>query len=216
MPKNLVTILESIALSGEDLIEISSKMGNPDVSWMLYDDLDKVSKIEELFTNGITCVFLLLQIRHTDGVQSVGHWVALSILEDGTTIYYDPYGLSINEDLLITKEPDLILKLLQNKNVDINDRQHQSIKHETNVCGRHCCLRSIFHFLTNRQYHETVIAPLIESKQVANPDIMISLITGLLSRSDDVVLKILQPKKTVPRSRTHKNTVSRQLGGSVA
>lgn len=215
MPKDIVSLLESIPLSGDDLITIATKMGNPDVSWMLYDDLADVRKIEDLFQNSVNTVFLLLQIRHTDGVQSVGHWVALSMLEDGTTIYYDPYGLSVNEDLLITSEPDFILKLLKNRNVDVNKFQHQDLKHETNVCGRHTCLRSIFHFLTNNQYNDTIIAPLIKTKQVANPDILISLITGFLSKSDDVVLKILQPKQSVVRSRTHKNTVSRQLGGSI-
>ena len=215
MPADLINILESIPLSGEDLITIASKMGNPNTTWMLYDDLDGVNRIEDLFADDINTVFVLLRIRHTNGVESVGHWIALSILEDGTMVYYDPYGLSPQEDLIITKEPDLLSRLLVNKKIDVNKFQHQDIKHETNVCGRHTCLRSIFHLLTNNQYNDTVIAPLIKTKQVANPDILISLITGLLSKSDEVVLQILKPKVSAPRTKTHKNTVSRQLGGSV-
>ena len=215
MPENLIQILEDTPLSGEDLITIATKLGNPNTAFMLYDDLENVSRIEDLFQNSVNSVFLLFQIRHDNGVQSVGHWVALSMLEDGTTIYYDPYGLSISEDLVITSEPDFILRLLNNKNVDVNDRQHQDIKTETNVCGRHCCLRSVFHLLTNDQYHEIIIAPMIKSKQVANPDVMIALITGLLSSSDDIVFQILSPKRPAVRSISHKNTVSRQLGGSI-
>lgn len=228
MPKDLVILLEDIPLSGDDLLEISEKMGNPDVGWVLYDDLQKINDLDELPKiarakleregDTLNTVFVLLQIKHTDGIQSVGHWVTLSKSGD-TIIYYDPYGLSISQDLIVTGEPDLLSRLLKGKKVDVNSFKHQNIKHETNVCGRHCCLRSIFHFLSNKDYNDDIIRPMIDNKEVKDSDVMISLITGLLSKSDEIVKKILTeritPTLTDETRITRVRDSFRGLGGSV-
>lgn len=202
---SIVINLEQIPLSGDDLIEISSKMGNSNVAWMLYDDLVNINNISELFQGDINTVFVLLQITHTNEVSSVGHWVNIMRDNDDNLSYYDPYGLSMNEDLIVTKEPDLLTRLLKGRNIDENSFRHQSFKHETQVCGRHCCLRSIFNFLTNKEYDANIIQPLIVSKQVKDPDVLVSLITGLLSKSDDVIKQILindsTPETRVPSNR---------------
>lgn len=209
---SIVINLEKIPLSGDDLIEISSKMGNSDVSWMLYDDLANINDISELFQGNINTVFLLLQITHTNEVSSVGHWVNIMIDGNDNISYYDPYGLSINEDLIVTKEPDLLSRLLKGRRVEESTFRHQSFKHETQVCGRHCCLRSVFNFLNNKEYNDNVIQPLIVSKQVKDPDVLVSLITGLLSKSDDVIKQILI-NDPMPETRVSSNRFS--LPGSI-
>ncbi len=216
---DLIQKLETIPLSGQDLIEICTKLGNPDVMWMLYDDLSEIRSLDELFQGGINTVLLLLQIKHEDGIQSVGHWVALmDNKKSENVIYYDPYGLSINEDLQITNEPDLLSRLLSGKNVDINHFRHQNIKSEVNTCGRHTCLRSVFYFLSNKDYNDDIIMPPIKNKEVRDADIMISLITGLLSKSDEVVKKILT-ERISPERETERITRVRDsfrgIGGGV-
>ncbi len=223
--QDIVIKLESIPLTGMDLIQISSKMGNSNVDWILYDDLANVKSLDELFSGDnnrqrLNSIFVLLQIRNSNGIESVGHWICLidQISESGETIiYYDPYGLSINEDLVITKEPDLLSRLLKGKKVDISHFRHQNIKNETQVCGRHCCLRAIFHFLSNKDYNDDIMMPPIKNKEVKDADIMISLITGLLSKSDEVVKKIVS-ERIIPEKKQTRITRDRDrfkgLGGS--
>lgn len=195
---NLVRELEKIPLTGNDLIIQSKKMGNANVGWILYDDLVKFETIDQLLATKNT-MFILLQIKNKGDIDEIGHWISVSKDSSGQTQYYDPYGLSIEEDLAATGESGILLGLIKNSsnhsNINVNKIQHQELRNEVNVCGRHTVVRSIFHYLNNDQYNSLVIVPLIRSKQVHNPDVLVALMTAFLTNTDNVAKQFFLEKK---------------------
>lgn len=198
MSDNLINELEKIPLSFEDLYEIYNKLSNvkDKIRVMLYDDLEKIKTINELFNNGgewyVGCILLLT--LHNSG-SSVGHYIALVNHYDKKKIYYyDSYGLSIEQDLGLAHEHRFIYRLLAGQNVQINPYRHQKFINNVNDCGRMCCLRLLFYHLDNIQYHNLVFKP-IKSRYHIDEDAIVSLITGLLSKSDDVLIKFFNKDK---------------------
>ena len=225
----LVLEIEKIPLSGQDLVDQSVKMGNPNVRWMFYDDLSKFRHIDEVFMlnrqtgwHKYNTVYLLLEIRN-HSQSTVGHWIALIIDSEKNFAlsYYDPYALTIEQDLMVTGEKDLLTNLLSGMYVDVNSFQHQKFKNEVQVCGRHTVVRGLFHFYTNKQYNDVVIAPLIKTRQVCDADTLVSLLTAFLSKSDEVVRMFFKKKASSldhsPVDERHASLPSKGLGmgGSV-
>ena len=199
---SIVQNIEAVPLTGDDLIMITNKMGNNKVKWIQYLDLQKFESIDQLFeinrqTNEhrFNSVFILIDIRDGQTIQPIGHWINLSIIFNrvgGITVsYYDPYGLSINEDLLISMQPDLFHKLLRREKLDVNTSRHQQFKSFLQNCGRHCCVRSIFHFLNNKQYNDLIHKD-ITKHNVRNADVFVSVMTAFLAKTDEVILNMLQ------------------------
>lgn len=186
---NLNSDLTQIPLSGEDLIEICMKLSKPknQMAWITYDGLQDVNSLDDLFVGETNSVFILL----TPPNEQIGHWITLGKNQHGY-FYFDPYGFSIEEDLKIVRANDRLLMLLQGLLIDVNTFKHQELGNsmETdNTCGRHDCVRAFFYHLTNRQYNDLVIRPLIDNKLVNNADTIVNLLTAFLSKSDQVVAK---------------------------
>lgn len=184
--------LTKIPLSGDDLIDITTKLGKDrnEMAWITYDGLHMFNSIEEVFNNNkIDTLFILMQPPG----EPVGHWITLGLNSEGGIYYYDPYGLSIEEDIKITKSDDILLQFLQGRMVDVNTFAHQKLGtdngSEINTCGRHDCSRAFFGHLTNKEYNDRVIQPLISSKKVNDADTIVNLLTAFLSNSDKVVEK---------------------------
>ena len=177
---NLVSRLENIPLTGEDLCEMVRKLGNHGVRVYKYDDLSRIKTPDQLFGNSNT-VLLLLQIK--SGHQSIGHWVAV-VRNDAGYFYYDPYGLSVEQDMKLTGEKNYINIIFSSTKLRINHHRHQLFKDHVNTCGRHCVLRSLFHSLSNSQYNDKVIKPLIRNHIISNADAFVSLMTAFLDNSD--------------------------------
>ena len=198
---NFVTKLEAIPLSGDDLLEQASKLGKDEshMSWIVYNDLMGVNSLEELFSGGLNSIFVLLQITNSSGgMADVGHWILLSIDDQRNLSYFDPYGLSIDQDLALTMEPRTILDLIGSMKVDVNRFRHQMFRDSVNTCGRHTVLRALFNFMSNKEYNDIIIHPVVQKKLVRNADVMANLITGFLSMSDDVVRKFFRGKSDRP------------------
>ena len=73
---DLIDDLTKIPLSGDDLIDITTKLGKDKskLAWITYDSLTEVNSIMELFKDGqIESVFILIQPPG----QPIGHWVTL-------------------------------------------------------------------------------------------------------------------------------------------
>lgn len=196
---DLVDDLTRIPLTGDDLIEIASKLGakKEQMGWITYSKLDDISNINQLFENGVICVYILIQ---PEG-QSIGHWVLLAKNKHGL-LYYDPYGLSESEDAAIAMN-DRLPKLLKNMQVDVNDVQHQKFGTDAkgdviNTCGRFTATRCFFSWMTNKEYDQKIIQPLIRNKHVDDADTFINLLTGFLSDSDMVVETFLMQKGKDP------------------
>lgn len=184
---DLVDDLTKIALSGEDLIDIVSSLGKPksEMRWITYDDLHKVGSLANLFEE-VDTVFILI----TPPMEAVGHWVTLGFNQEGI-YYYDPYGLTIQEDIKITRSDDILLQLLRGRDVDVNTFKHQKFGSNKgdpiNTCGRHDAVRAFFGYLSNKDYNNRVIAPLIDRREVKDADTVVNLLTAFLSGSDKVV-----------------------------
>ena len=186
---NLITDIEKIPLDGIDLRSMANKLGNNSVRAILYDNLSGIT-LDELFAE-VNTVFVLYQIKNRSekGKAVVGHWV--SLIKNGQSLsYYDPYALSISQDLHITGEPDHFKRLFNGKRVDVNNHRHQRFQDEVNTCGRHCVSRSIFWALSNAEYNN-LIQPIVQGNLVSSPDVFVSILTMFLDDSDKVVLQMV-------------------------
>lgn len=184
---SLLTNAEKVPLSGDDLIQIANALSLKEVSWMLYDDLAKFDNIKDVFKNNIA-IYVLLQIKNqeTGGTESVGHWITMIYHKDADVYYYfDPYGLSISQELSLTHEPSTITRFTAQANFQVNNIKFQKYSDEVNTCGRHCVLRSVFFHLTHQQYNDKIMVPL---KNKLNPDEVVSLICGLIAKDDRVLI----------------------------
>ena len=191
---DLIDDLTQIPLSGDDLIDIATKLGKErsTMAWITYSSLNDISSIDELFKNGqIDSVFILIQ---PEG-ENIGHWVTLGSNEYGI-FYYDPYGIDIEQDAKIAQSNRLLDLLMSTSDlVDVNKFMHQKFGtndgHVINTCGRHDSVRAFFSYMTNEEYNQKIIMPLIIRKKVKNPDIVVNLLTAFLSDSDKVVEQFL-------------------------
>jgi len=188
--------LEEIPLDGNDLITMSTKLGNPKCKWMVYDDLARMNTIEALFEEGNNTMYILLQIQSEDGNQ-IGHWISIIKYDTkaGNTSgfeygHYDPYGFTIDEELSFTHAKPLLTNLLTGVRFEENRVRHQQFTNRTtsiNTCGRHTVSRSVFYYLTNKDYNNLIIKPVLSKNDVRNPDVMVAVLTGFLPPNDDPV-----------------------------
>lgn len=193
---DLVDDLTKIPLSGDDLIEITTKLGRNknEIGWITYSSLNDISNIQQLFPAPVRCVFILIQPEGS----TIGHWILLAKNPTGL-FYYDPYGLSVEEDAMIAKN-NRLPQLLKNINVDVNSTQHQKFGKDSkgnviNTCGRFTAARCFFSQLSNKEYNQKIIQPLLRNKHVDDADTFINLLTGFLSDSDKVVKTFITREK---------------------
>lgn len=182
---DLIARIEEIPLTGDDLTTMSQKLGNNNTHFVFYEDLATIGNLKELFGRSNT-VFILFQIREQGGIAAIGHWAALIKNRHGV-VYYDPYGLALSEDIALGGEPNWLDRLLRGTRVDINKIRHQRFRKDVNTCGRHTVSRALFYFMTNAEYDQLVIRPLIDGRSVADGDVYVSLLTAFLDESDMVV-----------------------------
>lgn len=189
---NLVEKIEELPLSGDDLLVMAREFDIQDAKWMLYDDLRNYGDIRELFKDAHV-IYILMQI-HGDAGNSVGHWITLIFHEDRDIYYYfDPYGLSIAEDLKITHEESYIISLMSQIDYQENVIQHQKFRDETATCGRWCVFRSIFKHLDNNEFDHLVVKPAL--RYVKDGDVLVSLVTGLINQTDRVLISFFNKKE---------------------
>ena len=191
---DLINQLEIIPLSGDDLLDMVAKMGNKKTTWIEYDSLSSIRSINELFgvdpmtgNKTLNSVFVLLQIHNDSAKPVVGHWIVLTLDDHNRLSYYDPYALTIEQDIKVTGESNLLPRLLKGIQVDVNRFQHQKFKDAVQTCGRHTAIRAFFHFMSNQEYNDQVIMPLLRKKEVKDADTFANLMTAFLSKSDLVV-----------------------------
>lgn len=196
---NLVQRIEAIPLDGSDLVTMATKMGNPKTTWMLFSGLEKFETIDQVFglqrasgAHMFNTVFVLIGIENAAGMNQTGHWITLSFDAKLQFQYYDPYALTINQDLVASGTmTDVFSRLLNGQNVNVNQHQHQKFKEALQNCGRHTAVRSVFHFMNNDQYNALVIAPIVKHN-VSDADTFVSIMTAFLAKTDDVIRMMFQ------------------------
>ena len=136
---------EDIYLSDQDILRICDHK----CKVLLYSDLEKYDDIDSMLApHG--AVVILYQLE-----QNVGHWVTVMKRGSKHIEVFDPYGMSIDQELQFSqynlrrhngmRVPHLT-HLLDNSpyTVVYNDTQLQQFKHHVNTCGRWCALRVRF------------------------------------------------------------------------
>ncbi len=183
--ESLVSDLEEIPLSGCDLVAMATKLGNPHTVYIdEYDTLKHMKSLEDLF-GGANTAFILLDIfSDRQPMEHIGHWVALC-LGDRAIQFFDPYGNSLEKDLELTGEEPYLQKLLYGYKVEENKHKLQKNSDDVNTCGRHCSVRALFHFLSNDEYYDRVIEPMLKQRLVKSPDVFVSLMTAFLGCESD-------------------------------
>ncbi len=183
--ESLVNGLEGIPLSGCDLVAMATKLGNPHTRYIdEYDTLKDIKSLEELFADA-NSVFILLDIfSDREPMAHIGHWVVLC-LGDRAIQFFDPYGNSLERDLELTGEEPYLQKLLYGYKVEENKHKLQKFNDDVNTCGRHDVVRALFHFLSNDEYYDRVINPVLKQRLVKSPDVLVTLLTAFLGCESD-------------------------------
>ena len=140
-------------------------------------DYDVLNTVED-FSKPI--IFLLQKNN-----RGVGHWVCLLFHDAIKRIeFFDSYGNSFKENLLISNEPNYLYHIIENKinqgyTYHENDIQLQKLNAETNTCALHCVLRVLMKNLNNEEYAKMLLEYSKKHKQNVDATV-VSLLFGML------------------------------------
>jgi hypothetical protein len=141
------------ALSDQDLQKIYPG------SFYIYNDLDRVDDINDLFINNDVC-YILIETNKTNN----GHYFCL--IKRGMMIeQFDSYGLPIEEQKAFVKPQLLdknnhITRLLLNSPYKVSYNEHEFQDYSDNdiaTCGRWCCLRGMYKDLPLSKFKDMVV-----------------------------------------------------------
>jgi len=171
---NFLLNAEQVDLTGQDIINIT----NNDVSIMEYSQLQMINDINDLFIN-VNCVALLYETK-----KDYGHWTAIIKHNENTIEFFDPYGLSPDEELkyasyhVRTNEDGLLVPHLSylfkisGFNIIHNKVRVQKFLPDVNTCGRHIALRIKFKKTALNRY-----LSLLMHNRFYDPDLWVTALT---------------------------------------
>ena len=144
---------ERFDLTGEDIHRITDGKTNI----IDYPDLENVNNLEEVL-NPYGAVVLLYETK-----KNFGHWVCLLDMGNKNLEFFDPYGLKVDEELLLSDfhlrqhqgqpAPHLTALIEQGGyNVVSNTKRLQKFLEHTNTCGRWVSLRVRFRDSTLKEF----------------------------------------------------------------
>jgi len=158
MVKKFIDILESLDHIPISVSDFKKLVGTTE--FVIFHQLNRYSSLEELFTkHGSVIPMIILQ---TD---KFGHFVILIKKSDKQAIFYDSYGMNLDELLKIqtktwkeSRGVNFLKELEKNSNmtIDYNRFKHQEqTKGDFEaVCAYHSSMRSRFPKLSNDQYND--------------------------------------------------------------
>ena len=164
---------ESISLSDSDIMKICDN----NVVIHLYHDLAQFQTIDEaLGEHG--AMIVLYQAEST-----FGHWVSVFRVDNNTLEFFDSYGFKIDTELPFfpfnlrvhrgIKVPHLT-HLIQDSNYRVisNDIDFQTIRKDSNTCGRYASLRIKMRETPLREFQALLL-----NNPNDNPDFYVSALT---------------------------------------
>ena len=166
---DLINRAESISLSDSDIMKICDNK----VNIHLYEDLAKFQTIDEAL-GPHTSMIILYQSKKLDG-----HWISVFKVDNNTLETFDSYGFKLDSQLpffeynLRQGVPHLT-HLIQNSNYKLitNDIDFQTIRKDSNTCGRYASLRVKMRETPLKEFQ----ALLLNNKD-NNPDFYVSSLT---------------------------------------
>lgn len=157
---NLINEAEDAPLSFK---QISTILGADKkyCGFYMYDSLRTVTPAS-FFSK--PCAIILLQNKRSG--DPTGHFFA--ILQHRNFIeHFDSYGFTIEQELKITGEEDFIVKLLneQGKKVTETKYKFQSLKNDSETCGRWCAARVKMRDMLPTEFHDFFEKPVVSKDQ---------------------------------------------------
>ena len=133
----LIKDAEDVSLSTSDLVKITE--GKSKI--ILYSDLDNYKSIDDVLGDDLA-VIILYQTRY-----DFGHWVGLTKDKNDLLTFFDPYGLSLDEELKFStfnlrqhqgRMVPHLSALIRESGYKIieNKIQLQELLEHVNTCGR--------------------------------------------------------------------------------
>jgi hypothetical protein len=170
---------KSYSLSDKDIYKI-----NPNLKLILYEDVSQYKNIDDLLYPFDSVIILYEWERTKDA--SIGHYVAVNRLKDGSIEHFDSYSIKPDEELKqlknasdsykrMTKQDQQYLLKLYIKSpyvISYNHYPFQSLDKDVSTCGRYCVLRCLLRMLTLEEF-----AKFITSN--GNTDDFVTLLTSL-------------------------------------
>lgn len=180
---NKINNLESLSLTGEDIMRISGRK----LRIIPYEALHNYKSLPDLFMD-VEGLLILYQ-----DTKNNGHWVCMQQLGPMSYEYFDPYGLSMDSDLMI--ETNNYTRMREGKQMpyltalfeDIldghqsfytlveNGEQLQELDEDVNLCGRWCAIRLRLKSLSLQEFVNLFADP-----RAYTPDFWVSAISILL------------------------------------
>src|SRR3954469_25216196 len=128
-----------------DINEIKQMIGNK-ANILTYEDLQQSNNIHTFFIN--KCCIILLKLKGRE--KETGHFI--SLINHGNYIeHFDPYGLSVDEETLITHNNHLE-KLIVKYNYIESKFRYQKFLNDINTCGRWCVVRCLLSTLNHVEF----------------------------------------------------------------
>ena len=142
--ENLIKNAEKIPLAYEDF----TNLVNPISHHTIEHSEIKVNNLKDFFRNDRAVIVFLPNKVHT-----VGHWVAVLKHKNGSTSFFDPYGLTYKElcKMLGLKPKEFLAEIELH-----NTHQLQRYRQTINTCGRHCAVRCRMVDLAPTDYAYTI------------------------------------------------------------
>lgn len=149
--------LENKCLSDQEIRHI---LGS-NIKIITYPQLSKYSNIDQCF--GAGNFFILFFEEDKEHWQVSGHWEFVQLLNNGNILFFDSYGLKVDEckkwlpqyTLMKLKEyPNYLTDLLSksNRTVFYNPYKYQSFSSGVNTCGDFVCMRALCRNMNGLQF----------------------------------------------------------------
>ena len=149
------------SLSDEDIRRL-----NPNAKLLLYEDVKNYPTIDHLL-HPYDCAIILYEWERTKDA-SIGHYIAVVALPDGTIEHFDSYGIKPDNELkqikdksdafkrMTGQDQQHLLKLYINSPYQISYNQYklQSLGSGISTCGRFAGLRTKYKNLTLDQFKD--------------------------------------------------------------
>lgn len=149
------------SLSDDDLRRL-----NPHTKLLLYEDVKNFPTIDHLL-HPYNCAIILYEWKRTKDA-SIGHYIAVLKLPDGTIEHFDSYGIKPDRELkqikdksdaykkMTGQDQQYLLKLYikSPRPISYNQYKLQSINDGISTCGRFSALRTIFKNLSLEQFKD--------------------------------------------------------------
>lgn len=173
--ENIIKKLESISLSGADILKICSNKSN----LIPYSDLSNYNNIDEALGPYTSCILLY------ETKLNYGHWCCIFKVDKNTLEFFDPYGEKVDEQLKhipqnmrksLNEEIPHLSYLLINSPYDViyNKKKIQKLETDINTCGRHCAFRIVMRSLPLDDYID------LFQNQKQSADFWVSALTAFL------------------------------------